>query len=164
MASRRYTLRLPPALDAAVQQVVHEARIPFADLMRDALTAYLADTPPTGAPTAADTPLTASLTGADRLQRLEEHVALLTTRVDQLTQARTPRRQRATTKPTGADTPPTPYDPTRYFLGGLCPRRHDYAGTRQSLRKRSNHSCQRCDVEQKRARRQQQRDEREGRP
>jgi hypothetical protein len=63
---------------------------------------------------------------------------------------------------TPAATQAPPYDPTRYFLGVLCPRGHDYAGTGQSVRKRSNHSCQRCDVEQKRERRQRQREQREG--
>jgi hypothetical protein len=76
------------------------------------------------------------------------------------------RQQRSMEPATGAqqqrDTQAPPYDPTRYFLGVLCPRGHDYAGTGQSLRKRQNHSCQRCDVEQKRVRRQRLRDQREG--
>jgi hypothetical protein len=56
MPSRRYTLRLPRALDAAVQAHLDATHIPFAALMRDALSAYLADTPLTpGAPTGADT-------------------------------------------------------------------------------------------------------------
>jgi hypothetical protein len=48
--SPRYTVRLPQALDAQVQARV-QAGTPFAVLIRDALSAYLADTPPT-APTA----------------------------------------------------------------------------------------------------------------
>jgi hypothetical protein len=165
MASPRYTVRLPSALDALVQARVR-AGTPFAVLIREALAAYLADTPPTRA----DTP-------ADSLRVLQEALDTLIRRVDTLEQLPTARRQLADsrrqlaadtpptgadtrrqppadTAPTGADTQPPPYDPTRYFLGVLCPRGHDYAGTGQSVRKRSNHSCQRCDVEQKRARRQ----------
>ena len=48
MPSTRYTVRLPPALDAAVQERLRTAGTPFAILIRDALSAYLADTAPTG--------------------------------------------------------------------------------------------------------------------
>ena len=63
--STRYTLRLPPALDAAVQEQLRTTGTPFAVLMRDALTAYLADTPPTGRPTPADNGADTTPTGAD---------------------------------------------------------------------------------------------------
>jgi len=47
MPSTRYTVRLPPALDAAVQERLRTTSTPFAELIREALSVYLADTPPT---------------------------------------------------------------------------------------------------------------------
>ena len=47
-----------------------------------------------------------------------------------------------------------PHDPSKYRLGKLCPRGHDYQGTGQSLRKKKSNGCRDCDVEQKRAARQ----------
>jgi hypothetical protein len=114
MPSRRYTLRLPPALDRAVQAHLQATNIPFADLMREALEAYLADSPPTDEPTHADRALTVQPTGADTLQGLAEHVDALTTRVERLEHERTLSRQerrqptRADRKRTPADTEPTP--------------------------------------------------------
>src|SRR5205823_4549088 len=43
----RYAVRLPPALDALVQERIRASGTPFAVLIREALSAYLADTPPT---------------------------------------------------------------------------------------------------------------------
>ena len=94
----RYTVRLPSALDALVQARV-EAGTPFAVLIRAALSAYLADSPPTGAPTPADS-----------LRILGEELAILRARVTSLEQALTRRRQdtdsSADSVPTPADTPP----------------------------------------------------------
>jgi hypothetical protein len=47
MPSPRYTVRLPSALDAAVQEHIRTSGTPFATLIRDALSAYLADILPT---------------------------------------------------------------------------------------------------------------------
>jgi hypothetical protein len=109
MPSTRYTVRLPPALDAAVQDRVRQGT-PFAVLIREALVAYLADTPPTGVLTAADR----APTPADTVQELQEQLAALTRRVEALEPLPTPRRQganrRADTVPTGADTVPTGAD------------------------------------------------------
>jgi hypothetical protein len=55
MPSQKFTLRLPPALATAVQTHLDTTGLLFADLARAALSAYLADTPPTGADSAADT-------------------------------------------------------------------------------------------------------------
>ena len=94
MPSPRYTVRLPHALDAQVQAHVR-AGTPFAVLIREALTAYLADTPPTLAPTDADSPPT----GADTrlitatLRTLQDGLTALTQRVEALEQAPTRRRQ-----------------------------------------------------------------------
>jgi len=89
MPSRRYTLRLPQALDATVQAYLQATGLPFADLMRDALHAYLADTPPTAQPTGPAREPTGEPTPADILSRLTD----LTRRVDHLEQERTPSRQ-----------------------------------------------------------------------
>jgi|SRR5713101_2359643 len=133
MPSPRYTVRLPHALDALVQARVR-AGTPFAVLMREALSAYLADTPPTAALTAADTPLTTGVPipadSADTGRNLQEQVAALTRRVEALEHALTPRRQaadrdadpgadrpadtldeHADSSPTGADTRRGTYDP-----------------------------------------------------
>jgi len=114
-------VRLPPALDALVQARVR-AGTPFAMLIREALSAYPADKPPTLPPTPADS--------ADTVQNLQEQLDALVKRVVILEQAPTPRRQirrqsadraptpadrRADTMPTPADTPrqlpPGAYDP-----------------------------------------------------
>ena len=94
--SPRYTVRLPHALDALVQARVR-AGTPFAVLIREALSAYLADTPPTMMLTTVDSPPTGTPTraaptgadSADRLQHLAEQLDALTTRVEILEQALT---------------------------------------------------------------------------
>ena len=98
MPSTRYTVRLPPALDAAVQERLRTAGIPFAILIRDALSAYLADTLPTALPTPAD-----SADSADTLHELQEKLADVTIRVKVI-------EEMLTTWPQFADTPPTDAD------------------------------------------------------
>jgi hypothetical protein len=103
-------------LDAQVQARV-QAGTPFAVLIREALLAYLADTPPTAALTAADS--------ADSLRHVQAQLAALTARVAALEQAPTvpgrtptPRRHHAdrsadralTAADRSADTAPTPAD------------------------------------------------------
>lgn len=46
------------------------------------------------------------------------------------------------------------FDTTRYYLGKLCPKRHNYQGTGQSLRRQSKKDCRDCDRERKRRQRQ----------
>jgi hypothetical protein len=46
------------------------------------------------------------------------------------------------------------YDTSKHYLGKLCPRRHDYHGTGQSLLRKTNHLCLACDRERAKARRQ----------
>ncbi len=48
-----------------------------------------------------------------------------------------------TTKPPGM----LPFDATKYVLGKLCPRQHDYDGTGHSLLRLSNRHCLACDRE-----------------
>ena len=47
-----------------------------------------------------------------------------------------------------------PFDTTRYYLGKLCPKGHDFQGTGQSLLRKHNQHCRACENEGKRARRQ----------
>jgi hypothetical protein len=46
------------------------------------------------------------------------------------------------------------YDISKHYLGKLCPRRHDYHGTGQSLLRTTNHLCLACDAERAKERRQ----------
>jgi hypothetical protein len=115
--SPRYTVRLPHTLDALVQARVR-AGMPFAVLIREALSAYFADTTPTTAPTRAPT----AADSADIVRTLQEQLAALTTRVELLEQAPPRRRQpadtradrradrRADTTGVPADRPPTAAD------------------------------------------------------
>jgi hypothetical protein len=48
-----------------------------------------------------------------------------------------------------------PFDATKYVLGALCPRRHEYGTTGQSLLRLANHGCLKCDAEKARERRRQ---------
>src|SRR4029453_12654410 len=74
MPNTRYTVRLPPALDALVQERILTTRTPFTILVREALSAYLADSPPPGPPTPADS--------ADTLRELQAQLAAVTARVE----------------------------------------------------------------------------------
>jgi hypothetical protein len=46
------------------------------------------------------------------------------------------------------------YDPTKHQLGKLCPRKHDYRGTGQSVLRITNRHCRACDREKFRERKQ----------
>src|SRR6266446_1188037 len=120
--SPRYYVRLPPALDALVQARVRTGT-PFAMLIREALSAYLADSMP---PPADRTPTPPALTpadSADMVHVLGEQLAILRARVKALEYVLTQRRHhadrpadrpadtRADTTPIGADTPRGTYDP-----------------------------------------------------
>jgi type IV secretory pathway VirB10-like protein len=110
MPSPRYTVRLPPALDARVQARVR-AGTPFAVLIREALSAYLADSLPTPADT------------TDNLLEMQQQLAELTTRVKVIEEilthwpqlADSPADSSADRTPTPADSPadraPTPAAP-----------------------------------------------------
>jgi hypothetical protein len=56
-----------------------------------------------------------------------------------------------------SDTNAPAFDPSKYVLGKLCPRGHDYHGTGQSLRRLPRFVCLECDAEAARERRQAQR-------
>jgi hypothetical protein len=78
MPSPRYTVRLPELLHTLVQEHILTTRTPFAVLVRDALSAYLADTTPTGMLTPVPTPADS----ADVVRELQMQLAALTTRVE----------------------------------------------------------------------------------
>ncbi len=40
-----------------------------------------------------------------------------------------------------------PFDETKYYLGSLCKRGHDYDGTEKSLRSNKNRTCFYCRIE-----------------
>ena len=109
--SPRYTVRLPPALDALVQERIRSSGTPFALLVREALSAYLADTPPTGTPPGADR-------SADTIHALQAQLVRLTTRVEAIEHMLTRLRRLADRSADRladrlaayADTPPTPAD------------------------------------------------------
>ena len=82
MPSTRYTVRLPLALDALVQEWIRTSGTPFAVLIHDALSASLADTPPPGPRTPA--------ASAATLHELQAQLAALITRVEALEQRRSP--------------------------------------------------------------------------
>src|SRR5262245_37773693 len=100
MPSTRYTVRLPPALDTAVQERIRTAGTPFAVLIRDALSAYLAATPPTGAATPP--------ASTDPLRELQEQLTRVTKRVEVIEATLTRRRPRAARPAPGADTRSSP--------------------------------------------------------
>jgi len=151
MPSPRFTVRVPDALAAQVQARIHATGATFTALVQEALATYLADTVPTGIPTGMPTPAD---TRAGTPRALQETLEALTRRVEALEQALIASRQAADTLPTGADSRPPAYDPTRYRLGGLCTRGHNYQGTGRTLRRVPNGACPECETAAQRERRQ----------
>jgi hypothetical protein len=66
--------------------------------------------------------------------------------------SRQPRQSQRSELPAWGDIPP--FDTTKFVLGKLCPRGHEYYGTGQTLRRLSRHVCPACDVERTREARQ----------
>ena len=116
MPSRKYTLRLPPPLEATVDAHLAATGLPFADLARAALSAYLSASLSAEEPTAA--PIPADIL-ADSLNTMQTALEALTVRVQALEQQRTPPRTRADRSGQAQ-----PYDPTQHVLGTLCLRGH----------------------------------------
>ena len=58
------------------------------------------------------------------------------------------------TAPILSDSNTPAYDTSKHYVGKLCPRRHDYHGTGQSLLRTTNHRCLACDRERAKERRQ----------
>ena len=64
-----------------------------------------------------------------------------------------PQASEAPTESPNGEVDVPPYDTSKYVLGKLCPRGHDYHGTGQSLRHLRRHVCLECDAEAARERR-----------
>jgi hypothetical protein len=115
------------------------------------------------------------VTATSQAQAVTEHLAHVVERLDRLItlleaqhDAATPQRYTAVTSQRhegrrrsddagsrprdDAGTAPA-FDATRFVLGRLCPRGHDYQGTGHALRKRHSGSCVACEREQQRERR-----------
>lgn len=153
-AGSRLTVRLSPALeDALSDRVSQGARV--SDIVREALEAYLGVCP-TPRPTSRQTPdvaLADILSDmADIRARLAQLEAASATRISQ--------RRRPTRRPTPRLTPsleetPQAFDTTKYRLGKLCPRGHDWQSTGQSLRVHNKAGyCLACNAHLARAKRQ----------
>jgi len=57
----------------------------------------------------------------------------------------------ASSCPALSDTEIPPFDTSKFVLGKLCPRNHEYYGTGMTLRRVFRHVCPACDVERTRA-------------
>jgi len=120
MPSPRYTVRLPELLHTHVQAYVETTRPPFGTLIREALSAYLADKMPTGMPLCADS--------TDPLTALHAHVTDFTARVkviEEILTAWSQRADRHADRPRASRAQPTPatgspgYTPA--WRAGRCP-------------------------------------------
>ena len=103
MPSPRYTVRLPELLHTHVQASLETTRPPFGTLIREALSAYLADKMPTGIPLCADS--------TDPLTALHAHGTDFTARVKVIEEILTAWSQRADRKadrPRASRAQPTP--------------------------------------------------------
>jgi hypothetical protein len=118
---------------------------------------------------------TAAMHHRDTPQALSQLMAPLIARLDRLislleTQHGTPTPQRRTAATRHSDSPGAPqrqpphrmpqegsqdqgYDTSKFVLGRLCPRGHDYDGTGRTLRKHHSGTCMACEREQQRERR-----------
>jgi hypothetical protein len=183
----RITVRLTPALDALVSDHVRQGTS-VSDLVREALEAYLGvrQTPrqtPTGAVSTSAPPVADAV--ADAVSDMRERLAYLEQRVQDLAdsvrqsstlsattsdECRTLAEQVSSTeRPMLSDThealPATlsdidvpPFDTSKFLLGPLCKKKHDYYGTGHTLRRVKSHGCPQCDVERTRAQRKAKRD------
>jgi hypothetical protein len=142
----RVTIRLPADLYAQLEASGSHG-LPLAAIVCHALVDYLSRQPePSQHPVALATTLAAM---AASIEDLRSQVQALSARLDTLAAIRqpmaaTPPRSRQPTAASPAATQTPPYDPTKYTLGRLCPRGHDYQGTGQSLRRRHNGECAQC--------------------
>ena len=165
-SSPRYTVRLPAALDALVSDAVRHGQS-VSDIIRGALEAYFAVRPtvrPTAHVDVSDETPPVSDKLADTVSDILTQIAALEQRLARLEAPHPPVRRRQTPQPgvsdnradTSSDTGDAEpsFDPTKFLLGTLCPQQHDYAGTGQSLLRKTTRYCRECDVERQRARRQ----------
>jgi len=172
----RGTIRLTPDVYAQLEAAGRTGK-PLAAIVRDALVEYLArqlwqPQLPQLPPMADDTPtLVAAMTAmAAKLETLEGHVQRLATQMAALTATTAPqpprrptaaRRQRRQSQPPRLpeqllqpalrDVPP--FDATKFVLGKLCPGRHEYGTSGQTLLRLPSRNCPACVNAFKRAKR-----------
>jgi len=151
--SYRLMIRLTPDLYAQLEACGSSGQ-PLAAIVRQALIDYLTRQPEQPAQPARLDYMPERLTALTiTIQELHEHARALTARVDALA---APQQPQAADNPSAATEQPeqptreplAPFDPTRFVLGPLCPRRHAYGDTGQTLRRLPRHICPACDREQ----------------
>jgi hypothetical protein len=160
--STRITIRLSPLLAARLAaKAGPQGHV--ADTVRQALEAYLQDDPASRQPVADTLAAMADTVAAiqARLTAVERRLTALEGMADTGSQRQTPGRQAASQgaphrtrqprqpEPPALDAVP-PFDASKFVLGKLCPRGHDYYGTGQTLRRLFRHVCPACDVERTR--------------
>jgi hypothetical protein len=139
----RITIRLSDDLAATLEARAATGQ-PMADIVRDALHQYLHGQPSSPSlPAAVQQPDLAA-----RVDVLERTVSQLAATVSQLVAAgsqpdshRQPRRRRQPLPAEGR------FDPTKWTLGKLCPRGHEYEHTGQTLWRLPGYHCRQCENE-----------------
>jgi hypothetical protein len=157
--------RVPQELADRVKRYAAAHRQPIAVVMRDALLLLMDEYPSSADLSAAPHRIAAHEFLSDRydssLDTLlgetdsAEFEALLSDTKEEVVDAILEGVNRRPDMVSGTNVPA--FDTTKYVLGELCLRGHDYHGTGQSLRHRRRHVCLACDAEQARARRKAQR-------
>ena len=160
--SQRITIRLPADLLAAVEAPMRPEES-LSDLVRRALQAYVRQMSDTSTAQVSDSTSDTHLPEdirtwmtqiTQRLEGLSDTVRRLTLPSGRtpLTPGRKPRspQPQSASSASGA---PQPYDPAKYVLGRLCPRRHEYGTTGQTLLRMPGFHCRQCENELARERR-----------
>jgi uncharacterized coiled-coil protein SlyX len=151
----RITIRLDPALHARLEARGSHGQ-PLAAIVRQALEHYLVQQPEQPPTVEGITATLAAMTA--RLDALQDQVHHLTERLEAVAAMRQspaareqPQQPEQLRQPAPSAIPA--YDTSKFVLGKLCPRGHDYLNTGQSLLRRANLGCLACDREKARERR-----------
>ena len=148
--THRVMIRLSPEIYA--QLAAHGCSgQPLAAIVRHALVQYLNRQPEQPEQPVDIRAMVTTLNA--HIHALQSQVRALTARVDALA---APQQPQAADNPSAATEQPeqptreplAPFDPTRFVLGPLCPRRHAYGDMGQTLRRLPRHRCPACDREQ----------------
>ena len=162
------SMRLPKALHTRLEEYAAEHRISLSELVRDGLELRLSDKDPLN-PSGWGDGTPANILREMRegfaqvyamMQALERPTIPVRKSVPAKHTAREPERQEGLTNhdPDVSVQGTIPeYDTSRYYLGKLCKRGHEWANTGQSLLRKTKQQCAECDREHKRERRQTQR-------
>jgi hypothetical protein len=159
--SQRITIRLSPTLAARLAATVGP-QDNLADIVSHAIEAYLGEEPSsrqTRQPPVADTMADMADAMADAMAAIHTRLTALEQRLEALEATRASGQQRQPPRQpphpsTDAATAPT-YDASKYVLGKLCPKRHEYGTTGMTLRRRHNQACPACATEWQQERRRQ---------